>query len=315
MLRAHRFFPLLICMACLSACAPDGTNAAIRSAAKSGRVDVGVDDAPRTVALQFEAKKAGTRPLPFPFVDAEVNGQATRFLLDTGATGHSIDRTIANGASDSAAIVVTGWGKLRGQPIAVVDLPEAVRSRGIGGVLSPQLLAKTASPTQALVVDFVRSQLRAQERAAARASVEELGIMISPAAKSCASANVAGVAGSLVVVDATVDGAGAKLVADTGTSRSFLTEGSPAAGKAAGHPMLGRSITYSRMGELPLTLYGGASVAAGSWSNSADIGVGAGATDDGCGAQGRLGMDALQRCALVFSGDDLVLGCRPPIAR
>lgn len=301
-------------------CATDAERAAVVSAAHGTRVDLGMQAPPRTAILQYEAKKPGSRPFPFPFVEIKVGAETTRFLVDSGATVHSIDSAIVKNAQLVAPVKLTamtleGWGAMPDQPVAVVELPSTIRAHGIGGVLSPQLLAKSVGPGQAFAFDLVRGQLRVQPRSAAWASVEELGTALSGGQKLC-NADASGIfPAQLLTVAANVDGEATTLAVDTGASRTYLMEGSRSGAKAATRPLIGRSAAQSALVELPVALHGGVPITIGAWSNPTEVGLTPGEKDAHCGHEGHLGMDVLQRCAIAFASDEAVLGCRPIATR
>jgi len=305
----------------LSGCATDAERAAVVSAAHGTRVDLGMQAPPRAAALAYEAKKPSARPFPFPFVEVKVGAETTRFLVDTGATAHSIDAAVVRNAQlvtpvRLASVTLEGWGTLPDQPMAVVELSPTIRAHGIGGVLSPQLLAKGLGPGQALAFDMVRGQLRAQPRSAAWANVEELGIALTTGASKLCSTDVSGVAAAqLFTVDSVVDGEATTMVIDSGASRTFFTEGSRAGAKAAARPLIGRSTAQSGLAEVPVALRGGVPLTIGAWSNPSDVGLAPGEKDARCGHEGHLGMDVLQRCAVAYAGDEAILGCRPTASR
>jgi len=318
----NRAFATASVLASLTAgCATDAERAAVVSAAHGTRVDLGMQAAPKIAALGYEAKKPSARPFPFPFVEVKVGTETTRFLVDTGAAVHSIDAAVIKNAQlvapvKLAAVTLDGWGALPDQPVAVVELPATIRAHGIGGVLSPQLLAKGLPAGQALAFDLVRGQLRAQPRSAAWANVEELGIALTAGAAKLCSADASGIFPSqLFTVDATVDGEATKMVVDSGASRTFFTGSSKAGAKAAARPLIGRSSAQSSMIEVPVALRGGVPITIGAWSNPTEVGLAPGEKDAHCGHEGHLGMDVLQRCAVAYAGDDAVLGCRPTATR
>ena len=305
----------------VAACATDAERASVVSAAHGTRVDLGMQAPPRVAALAYEAKKPSGRPFPFPFVEVKVGAETTRLLVDSGATVHSIDAAVIKNAQLVAPVKLTsvtleGWGAMPDQPVAVVELPATIRAHGIGGVLSPQLLARGLGPGQALAFDMVRGQLRAQPRSAAWANVEELGIALTRGSAKLCSADASGIFPSqLFTVDATVDGEATKVVVDSGASRSFFTEGSSAGAKAAARPLMGRSTAQIALAEVPMTLRGGVPITIGAWSNPTEVGLTPGDKNVPCGHDGHLGMDVLQRCAIAYAADEAVLGCRPLASR
>ncbi|MDB4942384.1 MAG: hypothetical protein JWP97_1918 [Labilithrix sp.] len=300
-------------LAMLVACATDAERAAVVSAVHKGRVDTGIDAAPRRAMLQFEARKAGTRPFPLPFLDVKVGSETVRFLVDTTAAGHSIDATVARTAGlappvKGSSLTIEGWGALGDQAVTIADFPQAMRAHGIGGVIAPQLLAKALAPGQAIALDFVRGELRAQPRTAAWASAEELGLALTTSSgRFCADGTIA--------LEATVDGEATKLAVDTSGARTFVMQGSKAGARVAARPATGRSVSTAGLVELAIDIHGSVPFTIGSWSSTGEIGTAVTEKDAACGTEGRLGMDVLSRCALAMTGQELVLGCRQPVAR
>src|SRR5689334_20939092 len=60
--------------------------------------------AQRSVALLFEAKKPGSKPFPFSFVEVTIADQSTRFLVDTFARTHVIDGAVMKRAQLSDTV-------------------------------------------------------------------------------------------------------------------------------------------------------------------------------------------------------------------
>ena len=149
-----------LCAACDSSGPPPNTAANQASSAKADVTRRG------TVAIAFEAKKPGAKPFPFPLVEGRVGDQPTRFIIDTGATVHAIDTTVAAAANITAPgkaslITLEGWGALPEHAVAVRELPATIRAHGIGGIIAPQLLSEAG---QAVVLDLVNHQMRMRPR-------------------------------------------------------------------------------------------------------------------------------------------------------
>jgi hypothetical protein len=268
------------------------------------------------VALAFEAKKPGSRPLPFAFVEGKIGGQATRFVVDTGAPVHVVDATLASAAQlaspvNASSLSIDGWGALPEHAVVVRELPAVMRAHGIGAILSPQLLAETA--TDAVVIDFVNRQLRARPQSSAWSELEDLGAVLTPPGprKFC-PVDTGGVPGLVLGVDGTVDGERARLEIDSGASHTMLHEPSQAGVRAAGHAVLGRSMAASDEGDVAVAIHGGVPVRLGAWSTTLDIGVTPAAHHADCGYHGRLGIDVLQQCALAFTTEKVLVACRAP---
>jgi hypothetical protein len=275
----------------------------------------GVSTRKGDVPIEFEAKKAGTKAFPFPFVEGTVAGQKTRFLLDTGAAVHAIDASLAAAAqlgspAKATSITIDGWGALPEHAVVVRELPALLRTHGIGGVIAPQLLAE--SPDQAVVVDLVNRQLRIRPKSTSSSELADLGTNLSGASRKPCPADSDGIAGRALAVDATVDGEPTHLAIDTGASRTMLLEGSKAGARAAGRPVLGRSVVAGAASDVATSIYGAVPFTVGAWSSPLDVGVGAGHRPPQCGAEGRLGMDVLQQCAIAMTSDELLVACRAP---
>lgn len=265
------------------------------------------------VPIAFEAKKASSRAFVFPFVDGKVNGQPTRFILDTGAGAHAVDTTVAAAAglgsqAMASSISIDGWGALPEHGVAVRELPASIRAHGIGGVIAPQLLVE--SPDQTVVVDFVNQQLRVLPRSTAATAMADLGPSLSGAARKLCPDDHDGVSGLGLAVDATVDGEPTRLAIDSGASRSLLVEGSKAAARALAHPVLGRTVSAGVSADVTTSIYGGVPFTIGAWSGTIDAGVSVPHRAPPCGAEGRLGMDVLQQCAVAISEGEMLLSCR-----
>ena len=280
----------------------DGGGAAHASASARG-----------AVPIAFEAKRAGSRAFSFPLVEGKVNGQPTRFILDTGAVVHAVDTPVAAAAqlaapATASSISIDGWGALPEHAVAVRDLPPSIRAHGIGGIIAPQLLVE--SPDQAVVVDLVNLQLRMRPKSTAASAMGDLGPSLSGAGRKLCPADADGLAGLAFAVDATVDGEPTRLAIDTGASRSMLVEGSKAAARAITRPVLGRTVSAGASADEATSIYGGVPITAGAWTSTVDVGVSVPHRPPPCGVDGRLGMDVLQQCAVAIYGDEMLVSCR-----
>jgi hypothetical protein len=282
-------------------------------AVKGGGVRASAAASARGVPIVFEAKKAGSRASVFPLVEGKVNGQPTRFVLDTGAVTHALDTNLAAaaqlGASPKASSVsVDGWGALPEHALVVRELPASLRAHGIGGIIAPQLLVE--SPDQTVVVDLANLQLRMLPRSTAAAAMSDLGPSLSGTGKKLCPDDRDGISGLGLVLDGTVDGEPTRLAIDTGASRSILAEDSNAAARALLHPVLGRTVSAGTSGDVATSIYGGVPFTVGAWSSTVDVGLGVHQRTPPCGASGRLGMDVLQQCAVAISGAEMLVSCR-----
>jgi hypothetical protein len=267
------------------------------------------------VPIAFEAKKAGSKQFPFALVEGKVGDQPVRFILDTGAAVHVIDAQVATAAkiatpANATSISIDGWGVLPSHAALVRELPASIRTHGIGGVISPQLLADAG---QAVVVDLVNQKLRSSPKSMAWSAMEDVGALLTPPAqrKLCA-ADVEGITGVAMAVDGAVDGEHAHLAIDTGASRSLFLEGSKVGARAQAHPVLGRTMAAGAAADVATSIYGGVPITAGAWSQTADVGLTPPNRPAPCGSEGRLGMDVLHDCALAMTADEFLVACRAP---
>lgn len=271
-----------------------------------------------TAAISFEAKKGGGKAFPFALVEGKVGDQPARFILDTGASAHVIDASIAGAAKLAApikasSIAIDGFGELPEGTASVAELSGALRAHGIGGILAPQLLADRG---QAVVLDLVNRQLRSRPKSTAWSEMEDLGaILTPPAQRQVCAVDSGGSAGRLLAVDATVEGEAMRVSIDTGASRTLFVEGSKAGTRAAGHPVLGRSVVVGTGGDVATSIYGGVPVSVGAWSSTVDVGLFAGARHPQCGHEGRLGIDVLQQCAIAMTAEEFLVACRALASR
>jgi hypothetical protein len=273
----------------------------------------GATSARGVVPIAFEAKKTGSRAFVFPLVEGKVNGQTTRFILDTGAGTHALDTTLAAAAQAGAApkassITIDGWGALPEHALVVRELSANLRAHGIGGILAPQLLVE--SPDQTVVVDLANLQLRMMPRSTAAAAMSDLGPSLSGAGRKLCPDDRDGVPGLGLALDGTVDGEPTPLAIDTGASRTILVEGSKAAARALLHPVLGRTVSAGVSADVTTSIYGGVPFTVGAWTSTVDVGVGVPQRTPPCGASGRLGMDVLQQCAVAISEGEVLVSCR-----
>jgi predicted aspartyl protease len=266
------------------------------------------------VAVSFEAKRPGGKALPFAFVEGRVAGQPTRFVLDTGATAHVIDASLALASNVATSprgshLAIDGWGALPAATVLVRELSPTLRAHGIGGIVAPQLLVESE---EAVVLDLVNRQLQKRPRSAAWSELSELGPALTAASAKPCRTEVDGAPRTALVVDAALDGVATRLALDTGASRTVVVEGASPAGPIAARPVLGRTVAAMASGDLATTLHGGVPLAAGAWSATADVGLAPRERPALCGEEGRLGLDVLQRCALAFTEGEFLVACRAP---
>jgi hypothetical protein len=282
-------------------------------AAKGPSGRPGATPARGVVPIAFEAKKTGSRAFVFPLVEGKVNGQPTRFILDTGAGAHALDTAFAAAAQvgstpKASSISIDGWGALPEHALVVRELSANIRAHGIGGIIAPQLLVE--SPDQTVVVDLANLQLRMLPRSTAAAAMGDLGPSLSGAGRKLCPDDRDGIPGLGLALDGTVDGEPTPLAVDTGASRTILVEGSKAAARALLHPVLGRTVSAGASADVTTSIYGGVPFTVGAWTSTVDVGVGVPQRTPPCGASGRLGMDVLQQCAVAISEGEVRVSCR-----
>lgn len=258
----------------------------------------------KSAVIAIEPRRAGVRQFPLPIVDGRIGDKLVKLVISTGAATHVIDRSL--GVDANAKISVEGWGDVPAHAAEIAELPPHVKSHGIGGILSPQLLVEQG---QAVVVDLVNKQMRLRPKTMAWSEVGDLGAKMTVAGQGRACATEAG---QLLVVDTQIEGVAQKLALDTGASRTILLEGTPAAAKAAAHDVLGRSVAPGVRGNVATPLHGGVPITAGSWSTTVDMGIAPGERHPQCGHEGHIGVDVLAYCALAIAADDVLVACRKP---
>ncbi len=269
----------------------------------------------KTAALVFEAKGHGKKPFPFALVAGRIGDQPTHFIVDTGASAHAIDASIASAGkvgspAKTSAISLDEWGGIAERPLAVVDLPPRFKEHGIGGIIAPQLLAEGGN---AVVVDLINRQLRLRPKSTAWSEMADVGAILTPPEqrKFCA-VDSGGTAGLVLAVDGTMDGEPTRLAIDTGAGRTRMMEGSKGGAKAATHAVLGRSMAIGAANDVAASIHGGVPIAVGAWATTVDVAVAPGERHSQCGYEGRIGMDVLSECALALAPDEFMLACRAP---
>lgn len=258
----------------------------------------------KVAVIAIEPRRAGVRQFPLPVVDGRIGNTPTKLVVSTGAPTHVIDRSL--GVDGSAKISIEGWGDVPAHPAEVADLPPYVKSHGVGGIVSPQLLVEQG---QAVVVDLVNKQMRLRPKTMGWSEVGDIGakMIAGGAVPPCRTD-----AGELLVVDAQIEGVPQKLAIDSGAGRTILNEGSGGGAKAAAHDVLGRSVASGVRGGVATPLHGGVPIAAGAWSTTVDMGIAPGERHAQCGHEGHIGVDVLAYCAIAIAADDLLVACRKP---
>jgi hypothetical protein len=248
-------------------------------------------------------------------------------IVDTGATHHVIADWLAKelslsvtasgdkatdhtgkavdvGRVENVSLSISGWGAVNPPLILVTPLPPVLRKLGIGGVLSPQLLAPAGHAT---LLDLRgRSMSDEPEDLAVRHAEEQSGGATAfSSARACGGAT----AGLVLLAQAVVEGEPAWLKLDSGASASSLF-----APSAAGKKVLARGKgkggeAYAAGGKFSTMTVPGAKVILGGLERVVDISVEALAPPASCPSDGFLGMDVLRSCVLVLRGEKTLGRC------
>ena len=275
--------------------------------------------------LSFNADLAA-QGFPSPLLRATVNGQVVWFLMDTGASVHTLATWFVAAAHlpthESKLTLVGSTGattKAReaspfqlqardGTPFGihdavVVDFPPVFADQKIAGLLSPQLLA---SPGQAAVLNLQTPSIGFGPFSA---EVARLGITSTAATAGthvCPTQDPAA-NGRTYGVPATVAGIAADMTADTGATSTTI------ASTRIARALTSRAVANTEIqgvggdAQKARTVAGVTVVRAGV-ARKADV-VLAGGAGGNCGVDGLLGMDALRGCTLVLAEKTMGIGC------
>jgi predicted aspartyl protease len=275
------------------------------------------------IGLTYNADLAAIG-FPSPVLRATVNGQSVWFLIDTGASVHTLARWFATaahlglrdlnttlrgstGATSQARaagpvqLETRDGGAISVRDAVVVDLPQVFADQHIGGLISPQLLARAG---EAAVLN-----LRTPSLSFAPFDGALAGLGLAPSAATSgthvcpssgpppgrsygASVTIAG-----ITADMTTDtGATSTVVASTRIARALVARSQPN-GQVQGVGGEAQSVKT----------VAGVSIMRGGAARRADVILGG--TSAGCGADGLLGMDALRGCTLVLGETTMAWSC------
>jgi hypothetical protein len=182
----------------------------------------------------------------------------------------------------------------------VIEVPDDLRRRGIGGVLSPQALVR---PGHAVLLDLVARTLSELPAADVARKVDARG-PASSAVRRCGSLGA-----GVLVAAATIEGTEASLELDTGSTSSSLSAASEL-GKRLGKLRRGTSsqLTASGLHEVPTVT--DVHVALGPSASELDLELLPRTPPSSCG-EGYAGMDLLRTCALLIDAEASRLWCAP----
>jgi hypothetical protein len=273
----------------------------------------------RSARVHFDDRIEAASP---PLVDAMVGGQPTTLIVDTGATHHIIagwlarelpgavarpvgratdhgGKAVTLSVLDGVNLVITGYGRVASPSLLVVEVPDELRRRGIGGVISPQSLVTEG---RAVLLDLQGGTLTDVAAADGQRRLESRGRPFD-GILPCAGAGGAAV----LVTAATIDGVEASLQLDTGATTSSLFAASPP-GKRLGQRSRGTSTQLNASGAHTVSTVPGAHVRLGPFESELDLALLGRAPS--CG-EGYAGMDVLRSCAVLIGGAGSRLWCAP----
>jgi predicted aspartyl protease len=275
------------------------------------------------IGLTYSADLAAIG-FPSPVLRATVNGQAVWFLIDTGASVHTLARWFATathlGLHDSKTTLIgsTGatsktraagpiqletrdGGTLSVRDAVVVDFPQVFADQHIGGLISPQLLAPAG---QAAILN-----LRAPSLAFAPfdGALAGLGLASSVATAGTHVCPTGGPPpGRSYGASVTIAGIPADMTTDTGATSTVVASARIARALVARSQSNGQVQGVGGEAQSAKTV-AGVSIVRGGAARKADVILGG--TTDGCGADGLLGMDALRGCTLVLGETTMAWSC------
>jgi predicted aspartyl protease len=275
------------------------------------------------IALSYNANLAAIG-FPSPVLRATVNGQAVWFLVDTGASVHTLASWFATathlGLHDTKTTVVgsTGatsktrsagpiqletrdGGTITVRDALVADFPQTFADQHIGGLISPQLLAPAG---QAVILNLSTPSLSFAPFDGALAT---LGLAPSAATASAHVCPTGGPPpGRTYGASVTIAGITADMTTDTGATVTSV--GSTRVVRA----LTARSQQNGRVegiggGPQAAKTVAGVTIVRGGAAKKADVVLGG--TSAGCGADGLLGMDVLRGCTLVLGEKTMAWSC------
>lgn len=308
---------------------PSASVAASVPVLPSGEVGAEPSRGPHRATLKFELNG---RKFPLPLVHATVAGEPVWLIVDTGANSHVIAGWVAKRAglamrplgdvgSDHAGRAVTAftvehpnvmvdeWGPLADGPMLVTDVPDPIARTGIGGFVSPQMLA---AADEGVVLDMPAHEMRTTPwDDGVREVQEHAGRDVAPGGVRLCEDTSSSIRGLLYVLSASVDGHGVELLLDTGAHRTDVFTTSRAGRLLGGRARPSKELVYAASGLVRTSLVRATDVKIGDWSLTADIDLVPGVADPMCPRDGAASMDALGSCLLLLGRKELQGRCGP----
>lgn len=284
------------------------------------------NDRPHVIALNYE-RELQNIGFPSPTLIVTIGGKKARFLIDSGAGVHTFAKWFVDASGlptqhPGGAKVVDAGGHpveisvVRGVGLAladgtrlqideaiVADFPPFFESNEIAGLLSPQLLA---APAHAAVLDLRAPELRFEPMEAAIERLDATLLNMGGATKLCVQSG-SPLRNRLYAVRTVVEGIETSLIVDTGASGTTLRDGTPAAIAVRRKPGTGGA--EMSVGGQEMRVFKSSPVTLDFGGGERTLPISLGPDAGGCGAQGRLGMDALKDCRWIFGRSALAMSC------
>jgi len=281
--------------------------------------------ASETISLRYDEKLVALG-FPSPLLRAKVGGQSAWFLVDTGASVHTLASWLVSAAHLSTrettatvtgstgtgkpvravanqAILLEGGRLLELREAIVVEFPTNFATNKIGGLLSPQLLA---TGSDASVLDLRVPALRFEPFDSAVTNLNRERPISSAGLHVCLNTQ-SPFENRLYTAPVTADAIAGTMLVDTGATSTLAAPSSSIAdslkGKASERTKArgvgGNAQVMSKAPGVKLE-YGGA---------SSTLAITIGGAVPPCDADGLIGMDALRRCVLVLGESAVAWSC------
>ncbi len=284
-----------------------------------------VTGAPRIVSIHYDQSLVAVG-FPSPVLRVTIGHRSALFLIDTGAGVHTFASWFVDAAglraqevngstTDSTGRVVpirvvrAIKGDLDdGEPIefseaAVANFPPLFEQHGLGGLLSPQLLANA---TELAELDLRTPELRIEPFNAPASSLGRPRLDTVDGANVCVNRDSVFV-NRLYSIPVLLSGVPASLLVDSGATRTIVRPNSPAGRAIATRAIAGSGIQGVGGEAEPTRVAPDTQIKVAGTNRTIDLTVAAGSSN--CGADGLLGMDALRGCTLVLGTKTLAMEC------
>jgi predicted aspartyl protease len=264
---------------------------------------------------------------PSPLLRAMLRGRRVWFIVDTGASVHTLaswlvsavhlepretkaTATGSTGAETPVRVVSNETVQLPGsrtltlREAIVVDFPSIFADHGIGGLLSPQLLATEPA---ASVLDLRVPSLRLEPFDAAVTRLGRNRPLITSGSRVCRNQE-SPFKNRLYAALVTANGISGTLLVDTGATGTVAVPGSGIADALS--DLASESERTRGVGGNVQTTRKAPNVRFTRGGTASTIPVTIGGSASSCGPDGLIGMDALRRCVLVLGGSAFAWSCQ-----